>query len=149
MHRFHLYITVLISIITLPVSAFAEVATDTVLPDSQGSDLAVMVNSDNLYIDLPSVDYNQLLKKIKSTRDYLTGQKQKYSKYLDKNQLNANDAVITAVLPGGLLYAAIRKSNLNQAESNLVEIKALITDLSSDLMIVEARVNRLTVAQLQ
>jgi len=57
--------------------------------------------------------------------------------------------LITIILPGGLLYAAVRKGNLEQAKVELAEMTADRDELSRDLLAMQAVAGEFTVAQLQ
>ena len=149
MHRFYIYLTAFISITTMPVSAFAEIAAEPVTLDTQNRNWTHTINTDGLYLDLPSVNYNHLIKQIRTSHAHLTQRKHENTRYLDENQLNSKDALIIVIIPGGLLYAAIRKSNLEKAQSELAEITEVMDELSYDLLAMQAKVNTFTVAQLQ
>jgi hypothetical protein len=133
----------------MPVSALAEIATDSLTPDTQKHSWTHTVNAEGLYIDLPSVDYNQLINLIRTSHVQLTQREQEITKYLDDNQMNSKDAVIAAILPGGLLYAAVRKNNLEQAKTRLAKVNEMMDDLSYDLLAMQANMNTFTMAQLQ
>lgn len=149
MHRFYIYLTAFISITTMPVLAFAEIAAEAVTPDTQNRNGTHTINTDGLYLDIPSVNYNQLIKQIRTSHARLTQRKHEKTRYLDENQLNSKDTLIAVIMPGGLLYAAARKNNLDKAQSELSEITEAMAELSYDLLTIQAKVNTLTVAQLQ
>lgn len=144
MQRIHIYIIALISITTMPLSVLAD---NTAEP--QRHDGAYTVNAEGLYLDHLPVDYNHLIKEIKITHAYNTQREQQISKYLDDKQMDSKDAVIAAIMPGGLLYAAVRKNNLEQAKTRLAEVTEVLNELSYDLLAIQTKVNTLTVAQLQ
>lgn len=56
--------------------------------------------------------------------------------------------LIAVILPGGLLYAAVRKGNLEQAKVELAETTEDLDELSHDLLAMQAVAGELTVAQL-
>jgi hypothetical protein len=86
---------------------------------------------------------------IRAYRTFLTRREAEIAKYLDENQLDAKDTLITIIMPGGLLYAAIRTGNLEQAKAELAEVTEDMEELSSDLLAMQAVAGELTVAQLQ
>lgn len=57
--------------------------------------------------------------------------------------------LIAVILPGGLLYAAVRKGNLEQAKVELAEMTEDMDELSRDLLAMQAVAGELTLAQLQ
>ena len=56
---------------------------------------------------------------------------------------------ITAILPGGLVYAAVKKGQLEQAKAELSEVSEDIAELSRDLLAMQAVAGELTMAQLK
>jgi len=70
-------------------------------------------------------------------------------RYLEDNQLDGKDMLIAVIMPGGLLYAAVRKGNLEQAQAELARLAADMDELSRDLVVMQAVAGELTVAQVQ
>jgi len=149
MHRLYCYLAAIISISTMPVSALAETATDPATSDRQIPKLAPAANDGGFYTDLPAVNSNQLIGLIRAYRASLTHREQEIMQYLEENRLDAKDLLIAAILPGGLLYAAVRKGNLEQAKIELAEMSEDVDELSRDLLAMQAVAGELTVAQLQ
>ena len=149
MHRIYFYCVTFISITTMPLSALADNTTGLLISDSQSRDWSHTVSADGLYFDLPPVDYNHLVKEIRITHAYNSQRELEISRYLDDNRMDTKDAMIAAIMPGGLLYAAVRKNNIEQAKSKLAEVTEVIDELSYDLLAMQSKVNTLTVAQLE
>jgi hypothetical protein len=148
MHRCYFYLLAFISITTAPFSALAEMAVDPVTADTQSRYWTRTANDAGFYIDLPAVNYNQLIGQIRIVLTSLTHRQEEITRYLDENQLDAKDALITAIMPGGLLYAAVRKGNLELAKAELTEITEAMAELSRDLLAMQVEARELTVAQL-
>jgi hypothetical protein len=144
MHRCCFCLAALISITTLPAAAFADSAAAPMT--THRADTA---NAGGFYIDLPAVNYRRLIGLIRTYQNSLTHREDAMTKYLDEHQLDATDALITAILPGGLLYALIRKGNLEQVKAELADISEEIDELAHDLLAMQAEAGELTVAQLQ
>jgi hypothetical protein len=70
------------------------------------------------------------------------------TRYLDENQLDVTDALITVIMPGGLVYAAVRKANIEEARDELTEITESMDELSRDLLVMQAEAGELTLAKL-
>jgi len=149
MHRCYFYLTAFISITTMPVSALAEIAADLATTDTQSRNQAHTANDGGFYIDLPSVDYNRVIEQIRTYQASLTHREEVITVYLDENRLSTKDVLITAIMHGGLLYAAVRQGNLGQAKDELAEIADDMDELSRDLLVMQAAAGELTVAQLQ
>jgi hypothetical protein len=149
MHRFYMYLVAFISITTMPLAALADNTAESLIHDTQSRGWTHTVGIEGLHFDIPSVDYNLLIKEIRMTHAYNAQREQQISRYLHDKQMNSKDAVIAAIMPGGLLYAAVRKNNLVQAKTRLAEVTEIMDELSYDLLAMQAKVNTLTVAQLQ
>lgn len=52
---------------------------------------------------------------------------------IDDLQINTGDYLITAILPGGLLYYAQKKVRLQSAQTKLSSIDQVLADLATDL----------------
>jgi hypothetical protein len=149
MHRLYFYLAAFISIATMPVSALAETAANPATADSQSPNRAPTAKDGGFYIDLPAVNSNQLIGLIRAYRASLTHREQEITQYLEENRLDAKDVLIAVILPGGLLYAAVRKGDLEQAKVELAEMTEDIDELSRDLLAMQAVAGELTLAQLQ
>jgi hypothetical protein len=149
MSRLYIYLIAFISLTTMPLSILADNTAEPLIVDTQSRDWSHTVSAEGLYLDLPSVDYNHLIKEIRSTHAFNTLREQQISKYLDDKQMDSKDAVIAAIMPGGLLYAAVRKNNLAQAKTRLIEVNEVLDELSYDLLAMQAKLNTQTLAQLQ
>lgn len=58
--------------------------------------------------------------------------------YLEENRLDAKDVLIAVILPGGLLYAAVRKGDLEQAKVELAAVSEDLDELSRDRLAMQA-----------
>ena len=63
--------------------------------------------------------------------------------------MDAKDVLITAILPGGLVYAAIRKANIEEARDELSEIVDDMRELSQDLVVMQSGAGGLKLAKLR
>ena len=144
MHRLYCYLAAFISIITLPAAALAEAPASAVTQPS-----APAANEAGFYVALPAVDTDRLIERISAQRASLTQREQEIREYLEDHQLGAKDLLITVIMPGGLIYAAVRKGNLQQAQAELDQINAAMDDLSRDMVAMQAVAGDLTMAQLQ
>ena len=149
MHRLYIYLAASISIMSLPIAALAETGATPATADTQIRNLAPAPNDGGFYIDLPAVNSSQLIGLIRAYRASLAHREQEIKRYLEENRLDVKDLLIAVILPGGLLYAAVRKGNLEQAKVELAEMNEDLDELSSDLLAMLAVAGELTVAQLQ
>jgi len=149
MHRRYFYLAALVAITTAPVSALAEMVAAPVSADTQSQHSARTAGHGIFYIDIPAANYPRLIGQIKTYLAALTDREEEITRYLDENQLDAKDALITAIMPGGLLYAALRNNKLELARTELAEITEVMDELSRDLLAMQLEARELTVAQLQ
>jgi hypothetical protein len=149
LRRLYSHMAALISIMTLPVSALAETAAGPATADTHARNFAPAANAAGFFIALPAVDSDQLIERIRTHRASLTHREHELRQYLDAHQLDSKDVLITIIMPGGLLYAAVKKGNLDQAEAELDQITADMDEFSRDLVAMQAMAGDLTVAQLQ
>jgi hypothetical protein len=145
-HRLYCYLAAVISIITLPTTAFAEAPATAAM---QVRPFTPAANHAGFYVALPAVDTDRLIERISAQRASLTQREREVIQYLEDHQLGAKDVLITVIMPGGLIYAAVRKGNLQQAQAELDQINAAMDELSRDLVAMQAVAGDLTMAQLQ
>ena len=146
MHRLYCYFAAAISITTLPVTAFAAAP---VTDAAQPAALAPAANDAGFYVALPVVDTDRLLERISAQRASLSQREQEVTEYLEDHQLGTRDVLIAVIMPGGLIYAAVRKGNLQQAQAELDQINAAMDELSRDLLAMQAVAGELSVAHLR
>lgn len=149
MHRTYLSLAAFISLMTASVAALAEPAAAPVTAGTQAPNWATGANAGGFYIDLPAVTPDQLIERIRACRASLTHREEEIARYLDEHRLNAKDTLITVIVPGGLIYAAIRTGDLEQAKTELAEVSEDREALARDLLAMQAIAGDLTVARLE
>jgi hypothetical protein len=133
----------------MPVAVFAEAAAAPQAALTQSHHWADTPNEAGFYIDLPAVNPTKLVGQIRTYRVSLMHREAQITQYLDEHRLDAKDAFITVIMPGGLLYALVRKGNLTRVRAQRDEISEEIEELGRDLLAMQAQAGDLTVAQLQ
>lgn len=149
MYRCYFYLAIFASIIAIPVSGLAETAVSPSTTDPQSRNQAHTANDGGFYTVLPAVSNNQLISLLRNHQKALTQREEEITRYLDENQLDTKDVLITVIMPGGLVYAAVRKANLEEARDELTEITEDMDELSRDLLAMLAGASELTLAKLQ
>ncbi|MFC1772437.1 hypothetical protein ACFL3A_03685 [Pseudomonadota bacterium] len=149
MYRCYFYLAAFVAIMTTSVSALAETAVNPSVTDAQNRNWTPTENEGGFYTSLPAVNNKQLVGLIRNYQEALTQREQEITRYLDENRLDTADVLITVVMPGGLIYAAVRKANLEEARAELTEITDDMDELSRDLLAMQAGTGELTLAQLQ
>lgn len=57
---------------------------------------------------------------------------QKLEEYIKENRITAKTGVIATIMPGGLIYLAVRKASLNDASNQLEALQTDMNDLQTD-----------------
>ena len=122
---------------------------NTLATDTQSRHWARTANEGGFYVDLPAVSHKQMTGQIRIYLAALTHRQTAITEYLDENRLDAKDALITAIMPDGLLYAAIGKHDLEVARDELAGTIETMHELSSDLLAMQVVGRELIVAQLR
>jgi len=98
-------------------------------------------------IQLPDVDREMLVEQVEKLRGQLIQRKQVLEQTVADNKLDSSDAIITVLMPGGLLYAGYRKVRYEQAKDELANISADIEEFSSDLLAMQPMSMQVAIAQ--
>lgn len=87
--------------------------------------------SGGLLYSLPQIDRQQLGDEINELNLALKARQQELAGELEKSRLTAGDAVLAAVLPGGLIYAAVKHQRTARAEAELQQVVAQLEELQA------------------
>jgi hypothetical protein len=82
---------------------------------------------------LQVVDAGTLVEQVQVLRSRLIVRKQQLVQEVDEKQLDSGDALLTVLMPGGLLYAGYKKAAYERARNDLAEVSEDITEYSRDL----------------
>ncbi|MGB5178873.1 MAG: hypothetical protein WBP44_09115 [Gammaproteobacteria bacterium] len=105
-----------------------------------------MTETHPFIIQLPDVDREALVDQVRTLRSELIQRKQALLKSVADKQLDGGDALITIIMPGGLLYAGYKKLRYEQAKGELDSVSADIEEFSSDLLAVQSMAAPVVVA---
>ncbi|MCW8903333.1 hypothetical protein [Sedimenticola sp.] len=83
-----------------------------------------------LIYSLPVVNQKQLASEIDTLNQQLKQRQENLSQVIEKNHFTATDALIIAALPGGILYAAVKKQRVLQAEEELDKVTSQLASLA-------------------
>lgn len=113
-------------------------------------DNAKPVNSGGFIFDIQKIDPVLLAEDVEKMRGFFIRRQHELAKQMKSKQLNSDDAIITLIMPGGLLYAGYRKHEFEQAKGALLTVTAEIKELSNDLVALQGQdtANPLLLAQL-
>ncbi|MGB5261873.1 MAG: hypothetical protein WBO34_15320 [Gammaproteobacteria bacterium] len=99
-------------------------------------------------IQLPSVDREALIDQVAMLRSQLIEHKQALVQMVAAKKPDGRDAIITVIIPGGLLYAGYKKARYEQAKNDLADVSANIESLSADLLVMQSRAAPTVVAYI-
>ena len=103
------------------------------LQDSKGYILVQENEKSGLITNLPATSINGLLEEMGETRSTLRTQKAELSRMAEARRFNAKDGLITAIMPGGFLYAAVVQQRHHQTVEKLNHVTARIDELSKEI----------------
>ena len=111
--------------------------------------ILVPVNDpDQFIIQLPDVDRETLIEQVEMLRSQLIQRKQALVQSVADKKLDSSDAIITVLMPGGLLYAGYKKVRYEQAVNELAQVSADIEEFSRDLLAMQPMPMKMAIAQL-
>jgi hypothetical protein len=91
-----------------------------------------------LAIQLPEVDRDALVELLGELRTQLILRKQELLQLVADSQLDGGDALITAIMPGGLLYAGFKKARYENAISELDRVSEDIDEFTDDILALQS-----------
>jgi hypothetical protein len=106
-----------------------------------------LVATSLLGFQLPHVDHHALVEQVEMLRNQLIERKEVLMRSLEDKKLDSGDVLITAILPGGLLYAGYKELRYEQAKDELARLNAEINEFANDLLAVQAMSAPADVAQ--
>jgi hypothetical protein len=101
-----------------------------------------------LGFQLPDVDPEALAEKVDMLRTQLIERKEVLTRSLEDEKLDSGDALIAAIMPGGLLYAGYKGLRYERAKDELARLNAEIDEFGNDLLAVQAMSAPAAVAQV-
>ena len=111
--------------------------------------LVPVAATDQFIIQLPDIDREALVEQVGALRSQLIQRKQVLVQSVEDKKLNSNDAIITVIMPGGLLYAGYKKIRYEQAKNELARVSADIEEFSGDLLAIQSKAAPVVVVSRQ
>ena len=96
--------------------------------------LALLSNTGQFTIQLPAVEDADLVEQVEILRSQLIEDKQELVQDVADKELDGGDAIITIIMPGGLLYAGYKKARYEEAKNALASVSTDIEELSTDIL---------------
>lgn len=97
------------------------------------------INQSEFIYDIQHINPLLLAEDVEKLRGAFIRQQHKLTQQVENKKLNAGDAIISILIPGGLFYAGYRKQELEQAKNDLLAITIEIRELSNDLIALQAQ----------
>ncbi|HEC16657.1 MAG TPA: hypothetical protein ENI99_08840 [Sedimenticola sp.] len=101
--------------------------------DSKGYILLQTNRESGLIISLPAVSVNGLFEEMGEVRSNLQAHKAELSRMAEARKFNISDGLITVVMPGGFLYAAIVQQRHHLAVEKLNNVTARLDELTQEI----------------
>ncbi len=88
---------------------------------------------DGLMVTIPTSGEQTLMNRLAVYQSELNKQMSNSAAQVEKAKFDVKDVLITVIMPGGLIYAAARKQQHNQAKEDLQDISNQLTELKTDM----------------
>jgi len=111
-----------------------------------GYSLQTHIGADGLAIRIPTITQPELLATLNQAYALLS-QQRRAARQVVSDRSKGDDAVIAAVMPGGLIYYAIQKQKLNQAKITLSKVKTELNSLDVDAVSLYDPVGAIVIAR--
>ncbi len=100
-----------------------------------------------LVVDQPRVDTAQLMADVRKLQQELAERKDDLQLSASEKEFTAKDALITALLPGGILYGLIRKNQIDKLKQQLARVETELVDVNDAIVALEQLVGNVMLAQ--
>jgi len=97
-------------------------------------DLHLVKMSDGLVTAEPRISQQELNNALTDCKHLISMRSQKLEEYIEENRITAKTGVIAAIMPGGLIYLAVRKASLSDANDKLETLQLDMDDLQTDTL---------------
>jgi hypothetical protein len=120
-----------------------------VLPTARAEQPQVTASTPGLLgVQLPGVDREELVDLIRSLRSQLILRKQVLVQIVEDSSLGGSNAILAAIMPGGLLYAGFQKARHENAKDELLRVNTAIEEYSSDILAMQPETTSVAIARL-
>ena len=140
MHKIHLGLAMLCSLIGSALGANPVLAEPKLMEGGEDapSPWLRFSGDQGLLTELPAPSAKDLVARITGLQAQLRRHKDGLLEAVSESELGATDALITAIMPGGLVYATIKKHRHGQAKSKLESVATDLAALNRDLLVFRA-----------
>ncbi|MCP3670878.1 MAG: hypothetical protein GY814_10680 [Gammaproteobacteria bacterium] len=123
-------------IVSLMILSAFNVYAENIGNSAAESSQALYVDYDNdneLVTNIPTPDTQELFLKVWELNNSLESKREKIAQSVKDSKFSVKDGVITAVVPGGLLYAAHKKLKHSQEKKKLAQVASQLDDVTEGL----------------
>lgn len=104
-------------------------------------------NDAGFTIVLPSINIDELVNDVVTLKVALKHDEKRLSHRVEQRRFTTNESLLSLLLPGGMIYAAYKKSSHAQAVSEHEKVVAQLSLLSEDLAVLTSHVETIVVAK--
>ncbi len=90
-------------------------------------------NDSELVTNIPTPDTQELFLQVWQLNNSLQSKREKIAQSVEDSKFSVKDGVITAVVPGGLIYAAHKKLKHNREKKKLEKVASQLDDVTEGL----------------
>jgi hypothetical protein len=101
-----------------------------------------------LITNIPAMERKELIGSLKEVTQSLSQEREQLSNTVEKKKFTGKDTLISAILPGGMLYASYRMASYKNAKKELADVSISIEELTSDVVRLSAIDGETRVAML-
>jgi hypothetical protein len=101
-----------------------------------------------LITNIPAMERKELIGSLKEVTQSLSQEREQLSSTVEKKKFTGKDTLISAILPGGMLYASYRMASYKNAKKELADVSISIEELTSDVVRLSAIDGETRVAML-
>ena len=104
---------------------------------------------DGLIVQLPTTTPDEILSQVQALRTKLLARQLELDEILEEGEFDSIDAFIALIVPGGMVYAAIREMKHKQVASQLESVASELSQLSKDMEMLNLTTGENTVSIVQ
>ncbi|MES9844731.1 MAG: hypothetical protein ABW131_08795 [Candidatus Sedimenticola sp. 6PFRAG5] len=132
----------------LPVLFSFNVLAADIDPLTAVPDMIYLDQADGFVTNVPVTGTNDLLGKVQHLKSELQEHKMQAAIQVETSKFSGQDALITVLMPGGIIYAANKKQRHQDAQAQLADVTQQLDNLESDLTMLKSATSKQTLAML-
>ena|GEM_PF-5081689 len=96
--------------------------------------LHTVKNTDGLFTAEPRISQQELNNALVESKQLISVRSHNIEEFMEENRITTQTGVVAAVMPGGLIYLAVRQARLSAANEKLESLQADMNALKSDVL---------------